>query len=102
MSFTLPELPYHRDNFGKVLSAETFEYHYGKHHQTYVTNLNSLVKGTEWEQKSLDDIVAQYLSLHSAARTARSSTTVPSTGTTPSTGTASPLKRQSSMENSKN
>ena len=57
MSFTLPELPYHRDSFGKVLSAETFEYHYGKHHQTYVTNLNNLVKGTDWEKKTLDEIV---------------------------------------------
>ncbi len=59
MSFSLPELPYHKDSFGKVISVETFDYHYGKHHQTYITNLNNLVKGTEWEQKSLDDIVAQ-------------------------------------------
>lgn len=54
MSFGLPELPYHKDAFGKDLSAETFDYHYGKHHQTYVTKLNELIKGTEWEQKSLD------------------------------------------------
>lgn len=54
MSYTLPELPYHKDAFGKLITAETFEYHYGKHHQTYINNLNSLVKGTDWEHKSLD------------------------------------------------
>jgi Fe-Mn family superoxide dismutase len=57
MSFTLPELPYHKDAFGKTLSVETFDYHYSKHHKTYVDNLNNLVKGTEWEKRSLDDIV---------------------------------------------
>lgn len=57
MTFKLPELPYSKDAFGKTLSAETFDYHYGKHHKTYVDNLNNLVKGTEWEQRSLDDIV---------------------------------------------
>lgn len=39
------------------MSAETLDYHYGKHHQTYITNLNNLIKGTEFETKSLDDIV---------------------------------------------
>ena len=52
--FSLPDLPYHKDSFGKAISAETFDFHYGKHHQTYINNLNSLVKGTEWEQKTLD------------------------------------------------
>ena len=52
--FALPDLPYHKDSFGKTISVETFEYHYGKHHQTYINNLNNLVKNTEWEQKSLD------------------------------------------------
>ena len=62
MSFSLPDLPYHKDNFGKHISVETFDYHYGKHHQTYITNLNNLnnlIKGTEWEQKTLDDIVTK-------------------------------------------
>lgn len=54
MAFKLPELPYHRESFGKILSLETFEYHYGKHHQTYINNLNTLVKGTQWEQSPLD------------------------------------------------
>jgi Fe-Mn family superoxide dismutase len=57
MSFVLPELPYKRDEFGTDISSETFDYHYGKHHQTYVTNLNNLVAGTEWEHATLDDIV---------------------------------------------
>jgi superoxide dismutase len=60
MTYQLPELPYSKDAFGNLLSAETFDYHYGKHHQTYITNLNSLIKGTEWENKSLDEIVVGY------------------------------------------
>jgi len=59
MSFTLPELPYDKSAFGKAISVETFDYHYSKHHQTYVNNLNQLVKGTQWEGKSLDDIVVK-------------------------------------------
>jgi Fe-Mn family superoxide dismutase len=46
MAFALQPLPYSKDSFGKTISAETFDYHYGKHHQTYVNNLNNLVKGT--------------------------------------------------------
>lgn len=57
MAYKLPELPYSKDAFGATISAETFDYHYGKHHQTYITNLNNLIKGTEWENKSLDEIV---------------------------------------------
>lgn len=57
MTFVLPELPYKKDEFGTDISAETFDYHYGKHHQAYVTNLNALIKGTPFEQSSLDDIV---------------------------------------------
>ena len=58
--FGLPDLPYHKDSFGKTISVETFEYHYGKHHQAYVNNLNNLVKDTEWSQKSLEEIVVGY------------------------------------------
>lgn len=57
MSFSLPELPYAKTAFGKTISAETFDYHYSKHHQAYVTNLNNLIKGTQWENASLTDIV---------------------------------------------
>jgi Fe-Mn family superoxide dismutase len=58
MAFELPPLPYPKDAFGEVMSAETFDYHHGKHHQTYVTNLNKLVEGTEDEGKTLDELIA--------------------------------------------
>jgi superoxide dismutase, Fe-Mn family len=57
MTHVLPELPYDKNALVPHISAETLEYHYGKHHQTYVTNLNNLIKGTEFENLSLEDIV---------------------------------------------
>jgi Fe-Mn family superoxide dismutase len=57
MAFELPALPYAKNALEPHMSAETLEYHYGKHHQTYVTNLNNLTKGTELEHKSLEDII---------------------------------------------
>ncbi|MGY6275998.1 superoxide dismutase [Fe] [Methylomonas sp. MgM2] len=57
MAFELPALPYANDALAPHISAETIEYHYGKHHQTYVTNLNNLVPGTEFDGMSLEDIV---------------------------------------------
>ncbi len=57
MSFELPALPYAKDALAPHISAETIEYHYGKHHQTYVTNLNNLVPGSEFEGLSLEEIV---------------------------------------------
>jgi Fe-Mn family superoxide dismutase len=57
MEHTLPALPYAIDALQPHMSKETLEFHHGKHHQTYVTNLNNLVKGTEFEQASLVDIV---------------------------------------------
>ena len=57
MAHTLPPLPYAQDALSPHLSKETFEYHYGKHHQAYVTNLNNLVPGTEFENLSLEDTV---------------------------------------------
>ncbi len=57
MTFTLPELPYSRDALGPHISVETIEFHYGKHHNTYVTNLNKLVEGTEFAELSLEDVV---------------------------------------------
>jgi Fe-Mn family superoxide dismutase len=57
MAFTLPALPYALDALAPHISKETLEFHYGKHHQTYVTNLNNLVAGTEFESASLEDIV---------------------------------------------
>jgi Fe-Mn family superoxide dismutase len=57
MVHELPALPYAKDALAPVISQETIEFHYGKHHQTYVTNLNNLIPGTEFESMSLEDIV---------------------------------------------
>ena len=57
MEHTLPPLPYAKDALQPTMSAETLEYHYGKHHQAYVTNLNNLIKGTEFESLGLEDII---------------------------------------------
>lgn len=57
MTFTLPELPYALDALAPHISKETLEYHYGKHHNAYVTNLNKLIPGTEFETMSLEDII---------------------------------------------
>jgi Fe-Mn family superoxide dismutase len=57
MKHELPALPYEKNALEPFISAETIEYHYGKHHQTYVTNLNNLIAGTEFENLSLEDIV---------------------------------------------
>lgn len=57
MEHTLPALPYAMDALQPHMSKETFEYHYGKHHQAYVTNLNNLIKGTEYEKLDLEAII---------------------------------------------
>lgn len=57
MEHTLPPLPYPMDALQPHISRETLEYHYGKHHQAYVTNLNNLIKGTDFENASLEDII---------------------------------------------
>jgi Fe-Mn family superoxide dismutase len=57
MEHKLPELPYAMDALQPHMSKETFEYHYAKHHQAYVTNLNNLIKGTEYENLDLEAII---------------------------------------------
>lgn len=57
MEHTLPPLPYAKNALEPTISAETLDYHYGKHHQAYVTNLNNLIKGTEFENSPLEDII---------------------------------------------
>ena len=57
MAHQLPELPYAKDALAPTISAETIEYHYSKHHQTYITNLNNLISGTEFENASLEEII---------------------------------------------
>ncbi len=57
MEHKLPDLPYPKDALAPHISAETIEYHYGKHHQAYVNNLNRLVVGTEYVNMALEDII---------------------------------------------
>ena len=57
MTHTLPELPFAKDALAPHMSAETLEFHHGKHHNAYVTNLNNLIPGTAFESMSLEEIV---------------------------------------------
>ena len=57
MSFSLPQLPYAKDALAPYMSAETFDYHYSKHHAAYVNKLNELVAGKPEEKKSLEEII---------------------------------------------
>ena len=57
MAFTLPPLPYEKNALAPHISAETLEYHWGKHHQAYVTNLNKLLEGKPEANKSLEDVI---------------------------------------------
>ncbi len=57
MTFSLPPLPYEMNALEPHISSETLEFHYGKHHQTYVNNLNGLVEGTDNASKSLEEII---------------------------------------------
>lgn len=59
MEHTLPPLPYPKNALEPTISAETLEFHHDKHHQAYVTNLNNLVKGTEFENSSLEEIIVK-------------------------------------------
>jgi len=57
MSIELPALPYARDALAPRISEETIDYHYGKHHQAYVTNLNKMIEGTAHADQSLEEII---------------------------------------------
>ncbi|MCF8357306.1 MAG: superoxide dismutase [Prolixibacteraceae bacterium] len=57
MNFELPKLPYSLDALEPYISKQTLEFHYGKHHQAYVNNLNNLIKGTEFENAGLEEII---------------------------------------------
>ena len=64
MAFELPALPYEKNALEPHISSETLEFHYGKHHNTYVTKLNGLIGGTEFEGKSLEDIIKTSSRMH--------------------------------------
>lgn len=57
MLYSLPQLPYATDSLAPIISKETIEYHYGKHEKTYIDNLNNLIKGTPYEEMTLEDII---------------------------------------------
>ena len=57
MSFTLPDLPFESDALAPWTSAETFDFHYGKHHAGYVKKLNAAVEGTDWAEKELTEVI---------------------------------------------
>ena len=57
MTFELPSLRFKNDDLQPFISIKTIEYHYGKHHQTYINNLNNLIKDTEFENSTLEEIV---------------------------------------------
>ncbi|RCL02908.1 MAG: Fe-Mn family [Candidatus Tokpelaia sp. JSC161] len=64
MTFELPNLPYDYDALSPYMSRETLEYHHDKHHQTYVTNTNTLLKGAGFENKKLEDIIKESFTTH--------------------------------------
>jgi superoxide dismutase len=82
MEHQLPPLPFAMDALAPHMSRETFEYHYAKHHQAYVTNLNNLIKGTEYEALDLEAIMSARL------RPGACTTIRRRCGITPSSGTA--------------
>ena len=57
MAFELPALPYAQDALQPHISSETLEFHYGKHHKTYVAKLNGLVEGTDLADKTLEETI---------------------------------------------
>ncbi|MBX3002088.1 MAG: superoxide dismutase [Caldilineaceae bacterium] len=70
MAFELPPLPYANDALEKSIDARTMEIHHDKHHATYTTNLNNAIKGTDWENKSIEEILRNIDSLPENIRTA--------------------------------
>jgi Fe-Mn family superoxide dismutase len=59
MAFELPQLPYAKNALEPYISEKTLDFHYGKHHQAYVNNVNNLIKGTEFENATLEEIIAK-------------------------------------------
>src|SRR5436309_14890442 len=68
MAYELPPLPYPKDALEPHIDAQTMEIHHDKHHNAYVTNLNAAIAGTEWENKSLEEILANVSKLAPAVR----------------------------------
>ena len=78
MAFTLPDLPYAYDALAPHMSRETLEFHHDKHHQAYVTAGNNLAKGTEWENKPVEEVLKGTFGKNQASSTMPASTTITS------------------------
>jgi Fe-Mn family superoxide dismutase len=76
MAFTLPDLPYPYDALAPYMSRETLEFHHDKHHQAYVTAANNLAKGTEWENKPVEEVVKGTFGKNHLSSTTPPSTTI--------------------------
>jgi len=70
MAFALPPLPYAFDALEPTIDARTMEIHHDKHHQAYVTNLNAALEGTEWAERSIEDVLANLDAIPEEKRTA--------------------------------
>ncbi|MBD5209681.1 MAG: superoxide dismutase [Bacteroidales bacterium] len=57
MTYTQPQLPYSSDSLAPAISQETIDFHYGKHEKAYIDNLNKLIKGTEFEDEALEEVI---------------------------------------------
>lgn len=68
MAFNLPELPYAKNALEPFIDALTMDIHHGKHHNAYTTNLNNAIAGTEWEKKSIEEILANVSKISTAVR----------------------------------
>lgn len=68
MAFTLPQLSYAKDALEPYIDASTMEIHHGKHHNAYTTNLNNAIAGTEWDKKSIEEILANVSKISTAVR----------------------------------
>lgn len=70
MAYSLPALPYAYDALEPYVDAQTMEIHHTKHHQAYITNVNAAIAGTEWENKAVEDLIAQLDAVPENIRTA--------------------------------
>ena len=57
MTYTQPQLPYASDSLAPAISQETIDFHYGKHEKAYIDNLNKLIKGTEFDNEDLEEVI---------------------------------------------
>ena len=88
MPFTLPDLPYAYDALEPTIDARTMEIHHGKHHQAYVDNANKALAGTEWENSSVESVLAALAAMPDDKRAGRAQQRRRRTPTTASSGSS--------------